>query len=247
MLAEPPSPHSAPHPPAGRSPRRGRHLAARIPLLDAVPGLGDRLADDRLGVARRIQTRVLAIRRGTWDAQADASPPGLYGFVIATGTILRLVSAEHRVGGELLGPGDVVQPWRDARNTTWRAVEDVTVALLDLRLLVEAAALPELSAELLSASAQRTQMAGRQLVIAQWASMDERLVAVVGLLAERWGVVTPAGIVLPDFLTHSVLAPLVAARRPSVTTALRRLAESGRITRRPDGRWLIVDAGLPGG
>jgi len=67
----------------------------------------------------------------------------------------------------------------------------------------------------------------------------QRLVATLDMLAERWGVMTPDGIVLPDFLTHSVLAPIVGARRPSVTTSLKRLAEAGTVRRRADGRWVL--------
>ena len=93
---------------------------------------------------------------------------------------------------------------------------------------------------LLGAAGSRTQTVARQLVIAQWPSVDERLVATLQSLAERWGVMTPDGIVLPDFLTHSVLAPLVGARRPSVTTSLKRLNDTGAVRRRPDGRWLLA-------
>jgi DNA-binding GntR family transcriptional regulator len=46
--------------------------------------------------------------------------------------------------------------------------------------------------------------------------------------------------VLPEFLTHSVLAPLVGARRPSVTTSLKRLNASGAVRRAPDGRWIVA-------
>jgi hypothetical protein len=84
----------------------------------------------------------------------------------------------------------------------------------------------------------------RQLVLAQWSSADDRLVATFRILADRWGVVTPDGIALPAFLTHSVLAPLVGARRPSVTTALKRLTASGAVRRGADGRWLVAQTTL---
>jgi Mn-dependent DtxR family transcriptional regulator len=40
-------------------------------------------------------------------------------------------------------------------------------------------------------------------------------------------------------VTHGVLASVVGARRPSVTTALGRLQEDGLIERLPDGEWLL--------
>ena len=63
-------------------------------------------------------------------------------------------------------------------------------------------------------------------------------------LAERWGVVTPEGVLLPGFLSHSVLAALTASRRPSLTTAMVRLTEAGHIRRLPDRRWAVDPAFL---
>ncbi len=88
----------------------------------------------------------------------------------------------------------------------------------------------------------RTNTVARQLVLAQWSSADDRLMATFRVLADRWGVVTPDGVALPSFLTHSVLAPLVGARRPSVTTALKRLTTGGLVRRAADGRWIVAHA-----
>ena len=223
-----------------RVPRRGRLVNQRVALVDVLPDLADVLDPERLQLARRAaRARVLAVRRGHWDAAADASAPGLHGFVVVDGTILRRVTAGHREGAELLGPGDVIQPAREDGQVSWRAVTDATLAILDVRLLAEAGAVPELAGALLGAANARTNTVARQLVVAQWPSVDERLVATLEMLADRWGVMTTDGVVLPDFLTHSVLAPLVGARRPSVTTSLKRLAQTGAVLRRPDGRWLL--------
>jgi CRP-like cAMP-binding protein len=214
-----------------------------VPLVDVLPDLADVMSEERLAHARRlVRVRALAVRRGDWDAAADAAPPtGGTAFVIAAGTILRRVAAGHREGAELLGPGDLIQPAADTGlQVRWRAITDATVGDIDERALAEAAPLPEIPAALLAAANERTNAVARQLVIAQWPSVDERLVATLRLLAERWGVVTPEGLVLPGFLTHSVLAPIVGARRPSVTTSLKRLTASGAVRRRPDGRWVVA-------
>jgi CRP-like cAMP-binding protein len=242
----PPHPAAEPLKPAvRRALRRGRILNQRIPLVEALAERADELAADRLELARRaVHARVLTVRRGHWDAPADAASPGVYGFLIVEGTVLRRVSAGHREGAELLGPGDLLQPSREIDHVGWRAVTDATMAIIDLRVLADAAQLPELAAALLAAANARTNTVARQLVVAQWPSVDERLVATLEMLAERWGVMTTEGIVLPDFLTHSVLAPLVGARRPSVTTALKRLAAAGSVRRRTDGRW-VLDSAAP--
>ncbi|MGH2885431.1 MAG: helix-turn-helix domain-containing protein, partial [Solirubrobacteraceae bacterium] len=54
------------------------------------------------------------------------------------------------------------------------------------------------------------------------------------------GTVTPDGVRLNVRLTHEVLAAVIGARRPSVTTALRRLADEGRVRSLPRSRWLLI-------
>jgi CRP/FNR family transcriptional regulator, cyclic AMP receptor protein len=240
------TPHLPPEPAAARPvvrrvPRRGRLINNRVALVDVLGDASDDLTPERLDIARRaVHARVLAVRRGHWDAATDATSPGVYGFIVIEGTMIRRVTAGHREGAELLGAGDVLQPGRDTDAVAWRAVTDCRLAILDLRVLADAGQLPELAAALLAAANARTNTVARQLVVAQWPSVDERLVATLEMLAERWGVMTADGIVLPDFLTHSMLAPLVGARRPSVTTSLKRLNATGAVRRRPDGRWILA-------
>jgi len=236
----PPEP-AAERPVVRRVPRRGRLINNRVAIVDVLSDVLDGMSSDRVEAARRsVHARVLAVRRGHWDAATDALSPGIYAFIVIEGTMLRRVAAGHREGAELLGPGDILQPGRDTDAVAWRAVTDCRLAILELRTLADAGAYPELAGALLAAANQRTNTVARQLVVAQWPSVDERLVATLEMLADRWGVVTGDGIVLPDFLTHSVLAPLVGARRPSVTTSLKRLHDAGAVRRRPDGRWILA-------
>jgi CRP/FNR family cyclic AMP-dependent transcriptional regulator len=58
-------------------------------------------------------------------------------------------------------------------------------------------------------------------------------------LADRWGRVTPDGVRVALGVTHQTLADLVAARRPSVTTALQQLARQGLLGRDGDA-WLLL-------
>jgi CRP/FNR family transcriptional regulator, cyclic AMP receptor protein len=71
-----------------------------------------------------------------------------------------------------------------------------------------------------------------------------RLHMLLGHLASRWGRVRGDGVTVPIRLTHTVLADLVAARRPTVTTALRDLSKRGAV-RPVDEGWLL--AGKPPG
>src|SRR5262249_13955877 len=70
--------------------------------------------------------------------------------------------------------------------------------------------------------------------------VDARLRGLFWHLADRWGRVTSAGVVLPLRLTHDSLARLVGAQRPTVSTALKGLHDAGEITRRRDGAWVLL-------
>ncbi len=70
--------------------------------------------------------------------------------------------------------------------------------------------------------------------------MEERLLAILWLLAESWGRVTRTGTTLPLSLTHDVLGALVGARRPTVTLALGQLVRRGAILQQEDG-WLLLE------
>ena len=70
--------------------------------------------------------------------------------------------------------------------------------------------------------------------------VETRLLMQFWHLAERWGRVGPNGIAIAVPLTHEMLAKLVGATRPSVTTALGRLAARGVLVREPDGLWRLA-------
>jgi CRP-like cAMP-binding protein len=230
--------------PPARAAQRGRLLATRVALVDVLEL--DQLPPERAERARSaVRAPTVGVRRGVWDAVADARDHSSHGFIVVSGALLRRVVAGHREGAELLGPGDLLQPAAETDgDVTWRAVTDVVVAALDGHTLAEAGAVPEILTALLQAAATRTNAVARQLVLAQWSSADERLLATFRTLSDRWGVVTRDGVALPAFLTHSVLAPIVGARRPSVTTALKRLSESGALRRADDGRWILAREAL---
>ena len=76
----------------------------------------------------------------------------------------------------------------------------------------------------------------------QLSPVETRLLVLFWHLAERWGHVTPDGISVRLRLSHEVLGQLVGSRRASVTTALRRIDESGLIVRKADATWLLRGA-----
>jgi CRP-like cAMP-binding protein len=76
------------------------------------------------------------------------------------------------------------------------------------------------------------------MAIVHQARVDVRLHMLMWHLAGRWGRVRADGVVVPLHLTHAVLSDLVAARRPTVTSALSDLGRRG-VVRAVDEGWLL--------
>jgi CRP-like cAMP-binding protein len=148
---------------------------------------------------------------------------------------------------ELLGQGELLRPWAfdaDASSVrsdvTWTVLQPVRMAVLDRRFTEAAARWPEVTANLMDRIVRRARSLAFQLAVGHVVRVDQRLLLILWHYADRWGRMTRDGAVLSVPLTHSVLAGVVGARRPSVTTALRRLVQEGRLQRRPDGAWLLL-------
>lgn len=135
--------------------------------------------------------------------------------------------------GDLDAPGPAV--------ASWTAVAPSRVALLDARVAALAGRLPALAGELVARGARRARSLSAQLALSQVPRIDARLHGFLWHLAERHGRVRPDGVLLPLPLTHELLAGMVGARRPSVTTALGELSRRGAISRVPEG-WLLTTA-----
>jgi CRP/FNR family transcriptional regulator, cyclic AMP receptor protein len=65
--------------------------------------------------------------------------------------------------------------------------------------------------------------------------VEERVLLMFTLLAERWGKVTREGIALDLPLTRAAMAKPIGARRPSVSTAMPALQARGIISRTDRG------------
>jgi CRP/FNR family cyclic AMP-dependent transcriptional regulator len=76
------------------------------------------------------------------------------------------------------------------------------------------------------------------MAITQQPKLEERLWMLFWELADRYGRVHADGVHLDLPLTHEVLSHLAGARRPSVSGALTRLANTGRL-RRVGRSWVL--------
>jgi CRP/FNR family cyclic AMP-dependent transcriptional regulator len=221
-----------------------------IRLLDVDPDLSRSIRPERREEARR-NALVTAVRvePGPWAMETlalDHTP--LYGLLLCDGLASRTVVLDGIAGASLLGRGDLIPP-RDTppealvpATVSWRVIAPLSVAVLDERFLFNVRRWPELVAVLFERLA--TQMTRRSVhrTLCQLPRVADRLHAMLWLLAERWGRMTPQGVLLPLQLTHDLLGQLVGAKRPTVSLALKQLAEQGTIHRRADGSWLLGQA-----
>jgi CRP-like cAMP-binding protein len=221
--------------------------AGRTPVLEEDRELAQAVDEGRAG--RAVQASVATVTRlatGHWDAEQDAElARGGFGLLVLDGVFVRRVGLDGRYGAELLASGDVLRPWEhDGEGgimpfeTVWRVVAPARLAVLDLHWAARMAPFPEVAGLLMSRVMHRSRRLAMLMAIAQQPRLDQRLWLLFWELADRHGIVRPDGVHLPLPLTHEVLAHLAAAQRPSVSSALGRLAARGVVGR--EGRaWVL--------
>lgn len=221
----------------------------RVNLLEADPDLARGLDDARRAAAvRRLEVPVVSLKRGPWSPEMDGFDRGHepFGLLVLDGLIVREATVGEHPCAELVGPGDLIRlsggPDADEllpRSIDWTVLVPTQVAVLSPELIVTAAPWPEVLTCLVDRAARRADRLIVLQAITHLTRVDDRLLALLWYLAERWGRVVPGGVVLTLRLPHRTLAGMVGARRPSVTTALGQLMARGAVERRADGAWVL--------
>ncbi len=196
---------------------------------------------------RRAVARAVELPRGPWEAPTDPTAyRGHLGLLVLDGALTRDVVLARTSCAELLGPGDVLRPWDTleeappvAARVTWEVLTPARIAVLDRDFALTAGRVPELTTAIVGRSVRRARWIALHLAIRCLKRIDARLLVLFWHLADRFGRVTPDGVVVPLALTHARLGRLVGAQRPSVTTALGELAARGLVRRREGGSWLL--------
>jgi CRP/FNR family transcriptional regulator, cyclic AMP receptor protein len=174
---------------------------------------------------------------------------GGLGVLVLSGLMIRRVGIEGRYGAELIGEGDLLRPTEDSVSpllpltTAWSVVIPTRIAELDCTFEQRLVQYPELARSLIARAIQRSKNLAVNMAIVHQARVDVRLHMLLWHLAARWGRVRSDGTVLRLRLTHTVLADLVAARRPTVTTALSELTRRGLV--RTDGETWVLPGEAP--
>jgi CRP/FNR family cyclic AMP-dependent transcriptional regulator len=195
--------------------------------------------------SKRLLARAADIAPGPFDPMGliDNDPDDWRGLLVVEGLALVQVAAGRAPIGWLVGADDLVRPWEMAEvsllaGASWQALSPLRVALLDGDFARRAGGLDTVSEALVAKAAQTSNWLFAKSLVTGTSVIGERLLLLFALLGERWGKATSAGVVVAMPLTHQVLATLVGARRPSVSTALRELSGAGFLRRVADG-WLL--------
>ena len=215
-----------------------------VQLLKVDVDLGQALdAEDLATCAEEVVAPSAVLKPGVWHAPRDSSST----LFVCDGLLLRELTIGRRRGAELLGPGDVLSAG-DGPATNglpvkagvrWRVLEDTRVAVLEQRFWQSAARWPEVFAAVVDRAIARAQALGVHLAVSSLPRVEDRLLLLFWQLSDRWGRVTADGLRLNLPLTHEVLGELVGAQRPTVTSALSRLARRGDLVRCDDGGWVL--------
>jgi CRP/FNR family transcriptional regulator, cyclic AMP receptor protein len=214
-----------------------------VGLLEVEPELGRFLTSaERTVVSKQVSVPVATVPRGEFTLSGDAES---FAALVLDGMLSQRFRVANRVALRLLGPGDILTvggPLRSPLLTQveCRAAVPTQLALLGDEVLIAAGRWPRLMAGLHARLAEQSERLTIQLVICQLPRVEDRLLALLWLLAESWGRVTPLGTAVPVSLTHDALGELIGARRSTVTLAVNELTERGAIVKQ-NGSWLLLE------
>ena len=227
-----------------------------VRVAEYDPDLFGDLGDDREQAESLALARQIKLEPGDWSFAEQARSPGpvaqireqrgSLGLLILEGLFWREACVGKDSGIELLGPGDLLRPWVRPIPTSeilaedrWTILQPASLAILDRRFAIAMARWPTVSATLMDRLILRTRWLSFQLAICHVRNLKERVLLAIWHFADRWGRMGPSGVIVPVRLPHRMLAQLVGARRPSVTTALAALRDDGMLVERDDGTWLL--------
>lgn len=217
------------------------------PILEIDPGLAEAVPpNERASAIETCLARVAPLTASRGAVEPTALLSAGLGLLVLDGLLIRRVGIDGRFGAELLGEGDLLRPWQGEEEppslplrTGWRVLQSTRVALLDEDFARRLAAHPQISGQLIARALQRSRNLAVNMAIVHQARVDVRLHMLLWHLADRWGKVRGDGVALQLRLTHAVLAELLAARRPTVSSAFAELAGRGVVSS-IDGGWLLI-------
>ena len=212
-----------------------------VRLVEVDPDLAAGCGRD----AAAVTLSTVRLQSGRWTSTAQLGDD-VRALLILDGVLVRTVRVGSQCRSELLGDGDLICP-RDGEQAVttvdftveWEVLQPARLGLLDDDFFAAASRFPEICAAMTVRGVRRSHRLALQLAIADLRRIDERMIALLLHLGDRWGRMTPEGIHVPLRLTHDLIAELLGAQRPTVTTSLNDLQRAGRLLRRRDRTWVV--------
>jgi CRP/FNR family transcriptional regulator, cyclic AMP receptor protein len=241
--------------------RRGSGSTSNNPVArstNSTAGTTVRVLDQDLELAATVDQAVfqrarqaavaplVELSKGPWQPPASPRQRGRdFGLLILSGLLVRDLELAGRSFAELRGPEDLLRPWDDAAEVasvrariTWTAHQPTRLAWLDGEFASAIAPWPQIASALIARATRRARLLSFRLAITELKHVDLRVLLLLWHLADRWGKVTAEGVHLDLELTHDLIARMIGAHRTSVTLALHKLSDEGRIARK--GRRLTL-------
>jgi CRP/FNR family transcriptional regulator, cyclic AMP receptor protein len=218
-----------------------------VRVFEEAPELLTQLDNGDAAALRQCTTQMLRLDPGVWQLKLrDQELKGHLGLLVLDGLLTRQGTIGEATCAELLGGGDVLRPWTElesgiasiASESRWQVVMPTRLAVLNARFALQICRWPGVTAALIDRVVQRARWLSFHLAVCHIVGVELRLLIVLWHFADRWGRVTGSGVKLPLPLSHGLLAGIVGARRPTVSTALGALKARGLVERTEDG-WLM--------
>jgi CRP/FNR family cyclic AMP-dependent transcriptional regulator len=202
-------------------------------------------AGDFVRLAGRLADVTVIAPAGAWDPSTLGADAGRgFAVIVLDGLLLCGLELHGEPTAHLVIAGETLDPrgWRDrvlcSDRMTWRALEDVTLAVLGARFLAAAHRVPRLTAALCRQQAAQLDRAVRSGAITKLPRVEQRVIAFFCAVAEERGRVVADGVLVDLPLTHQCLGRLIGAKRPTVSLALKALADDRLLTHH-GGQWLL--------
>ncbi len=224
-----------------------RPAGERVRVFAEMPELLQQLDNGDAAALDQVVTTVVRLEPGPWQPTfRDGELRGHLGFLLLDGLLTRQVTVGEATCAELLGGGDVLRSWTEVGSgfvsipaeSRWQVVMPTRLAALNARFALQIARWPDVTAAVVDRAVQRARWLSFHLAVCHIVGVEGRLLIVLWHFADRWGRVTPTGLKLPLPLSHGLLAGVVGARRPTVSTALGALRDQG-LVERVEGGWLL--------
>lgn len=214
-----------------------------VQLLECDPELAEGLTEEERAIAvQALPVRTASLKKGVWCPDSKAPEPGHLGYLVIKGLLVRRIEVAEGSSIELLGRGELLRPWQEDTSSfcrsSWEVVKATTVAQLSPKLARCLCQWPILVSNLMDRGIRRSRALAADAAAANIVGLEERLLTALWQLAETWGEAKKDGVHLSIRLPHRLLAELMGARRPSITSALAELKSAGQLTT-SDGLWVL--------